>query len=434
MFDFGATSHFIASLLTLGALSKLFKSSGYTPKELWHFVSVVYIFIIMVIPIGHVFLIVFVHTRHELEAWVQDMKSDMRTSPKSFFATAIFINLAIGAVLGSLGLTNARLRMLSAVHFLLEVVAHITLGICTESLDFVAIVSITATLIPEVIGMIGAHRKLQGRIVVASQKSGPSFVSPSPPSSPPSSDPNPGDSSAPPAEADQPPIAHPPAPGPADQVGSQSSERGDSSASHSNNELDAQIAEAIAILEPYSYLEGYRIVWDQCSCDRLIECLEQHGWTVTATHYGDARPPEVCVAVTLQRSKETMAMADVHQSAETPTSEESFTQGSSSEKSSLEQSFTEGSSIEQSSIEQSSTHESHKRVTSAMLRYPAHMQHMSKKERRRQKLPFDQLCSHCGFMWRNDSVTIRQCEDYRFKCKHNNRPCADRILCTTSYV
>ena len=61
-------------------------------------------------------------------------------------------------------------------------------------------------------------------------------------------------------------------------------------------------------------------------------------------------------------------------------------------------------------------------------RYPPHMQHMPRNERRRLKLPFDQECGHCGFVWVKGSVSISQCETYRSMCKLKNRPCKQRAI------
>lgn len=59
--------------------------------------------------------------------------------------------------------------------------------------------------------------------------------------------------------------------------------------------------------------------------------------------------------------------------------------------------------------------------------YPKHMQHLSRNERRRLKIPFAKRCEACDFVWPEGSVTISQCETYRSLCKLHNKKCSLRF-------
>ena len=48
--------------------------------------------------------------------------------------------------------------------------------------------------------------------------------------------------------------------------------------------------------------------------------------------------------------------------------------------------------------------------------------------RRKLPLPHDVKCGACGFIWKQGSITISQCETYRSQCKVHNRLCTQRVL------
>ena len=47
--------------------------------------------------------------------------------------------------------------------------------------------------------------------------------------------------------------------------------------------------------------------------------------------------------------------------------------------------------------------------------------------RRKLPLPHDVKCGACGFVWKQGSITISQCETYRSQCKVHNRLCKQRV-------